>query len=101
MPPGRADLPAVGDWVAADDEAVIHAVLPRFSQFSRKVAGLVTEEQVVAANVDTVFLVSGLDGDFNPRRLERYVRRRLGERRQSGRRPEQGRSLPRPRGKAG
>ena len=70
---GRADLPAVGDWVAADDGAVIHAVLPRFSRFSRKVAGLVTEEQVVAANADTIFLVSGLDGDFNPRRLERYI----------------------------
>lgn len=74
----RADFPAVGDWVAArpvpgEDVAVIHALLPRKSRFSRKVAGGTTEEQVVAANVDTVFLVSGLDHDFNLRRIERYV----------------------------
>ncbi len=75
---GRADFPAVGDWVAArcpagEDQATIHAILPRRSRFSRKVAGDVAEEQVVAANVDTVFLVMGLDGNFNPRRLERYL----------------------------
>jgi ribosome biogenesis GTPase len=52
---------------------LIHAVLPRKSKFSRKVAGQRTDEQVVAANVDTLFLVSGLDGDFNPRRIERYL----------------------------
>jgi len=52
---------------------MIHAILPRRSKFSRKVAGIKTEEQVVAANVDTLFLVSGLDGDFNPRRIERYL----------------------------
>jgi ribosome biogenesis GTPase / thiamine phosphate phosphatase len=73
----RAELPAVGDWVAlrpgAASSAVIDAVLPRTSAFARKVAGETTEEQVVAANVDTVFLVSGLDGDFNPRRIERYL----------------------------
>ena len=73
----RAELPAVGDWVAlrpgAASSAVVHAVLPRSSAFVRKVAGEITEEQVVAANVDTVFLVSGLDGDFNPRRIERYL----------------------------
>jgi ribosome biogenesis GTPase len=74
----RADYPAVGDWVAvkaATDarRAVIHGVLPRRSRFSRKVAGETTEEQVVAANVDTVFLVAGLDRDFNLRRLERYL----------------------------
>lgn len=72
---GRLDLPAVGDWVAVrpGDRATIVAVLPRSSAFVRKVAGLVTEEQVVAANVDAVFLVTGLDHDFNPRRLERYL----------------------------
>ena len=48
-------------------------MLPRRSRFSRKVAGELTEEQVVAANIDTVFLVMGLDGDYNPRRLERYL----------------------------
>ena len=74
----KSDFPAVGDWVAAhvpgqEARARIHALLPRRSSLSRKVAGGHTEEQVAAANVDTVFLVSGLDGDFNPRRIERYV----------------------------
>jgi ribosome biogenesis GTPase len=67
-----AELPAVGDWVAVRDET-IQAVLPRRSAFSRKVAWSQTEAQVVAANLDTVFVVSGLDGDLNPRRLERYL----------------------------
>jgi ribosome biogenesis GTPase len=73
----RADFPAVGDWLVvepvADGDARIHAVLPRFSRFSRRAAGAVTEEQVVAANIDVVFLIGGLDRDFNPRRLERYL----------------------------
>jgi len=73
----RPDFPAVGDWVVAepvhDSDARIHAVLPRASRFSRRAAGDSTEEQVVAANIDTVFLVGGLDGDFNPRRIERYL----------------------------
>jgi ribosome biogenesis GTPase len=73
-----ADFPAVGDWVSVsrrerDGLAQIHAVLPRRSKFSRKAAGSSSEEQVVAANVDTVFLVQGLDHDFNLRRLERYL----------------------------
>lgn len=73
-----ADLPVVGDWVAIappapSAPAVIHAVLPRGSAFRRQAAGGRTIEQIVAANVDTVFLVAGLDGDFNVRRLERYV----------------------------
>jgi ribosome biogenesis GTPase len=67
-----ADFPAVGDWVALDDR--IHAVLPRRTKFSRKVPWLKTEEQVLAANVDVVFLVMALtERDFNPRRLERYL----------------------------
>ena len=75
---GKQDLSAVGDWVAArptpgEAMATIEAVLPRRTRFSRKVAGELTEEQVVAANIDTVFLVMGLDGDYNPRRLERYL----------------------------
>ena len=75
---GRHEFPAVGDWVAvarstAERRAVIHAVLPRRSRFSRKVAGSTTEEQVVAANVDTVLLVAGLDDNFNLRRIERYL----------------------------
>jgi ribosome biogenesis GTPase len=74
---GRQDLAAVGDWVAvkqtSGNSGTIEAILPRRSKFSRKVAGEVTEEQVVAANIDTVFLVMGLDNDYNPRRLERYL----------------------------
>ena len=73
----REQLSAVGDWVAArpggQATATIEAILPRRSKFSRKVAGEITEEQIVAANVDTVFLVMGLDGDYNPRRVERYL----------------------------
>ncbi|NQT88705.1 ribosome small subunit-dependent GTPase A [bacterium] len=73
-----ADLPVVGDWVAvsprADEgQATIHALLPRRSSFRRKAAGSHTEEQILCANIDTAFLVSGLDGDFNPRRIERYL----------------------------
>lgn len=75
---GRADFPTVGDFVAlvcrpAEGSATIHGVLPRKSCISRKIAGAQTDEQLLAANVDTVFLVSGLDGDYNPRRIERYV----------------------------
>jgi ribosome biogenesis GTPase / thiamine phosphate phosphatase len=62
----------VGDWVALRDET-IHAVLPRRSAFLRKVAFHATEAQVLAANIDTVFVVTGLDGDFSVRRLERYL----------------------------
>ena len=72
--------PAVGDWVVikplvGEKKGIIQAVLPRKSKFSRKVAGERTEEQVVSANVDTVFIVSGLDGgrNFNLRRIERYL----------------------------
>jgi ribosome biogenesis GTPase len=76
---GRGDLPAVGDWVAAqvlderDPHAVIHAVLPRKSKVSRKQAGKSTNEQVLAANIDTLFVVVGLDDNFSLRRIERYV----------------------------
>lgn len=74
----RGDFPAVGDWaaaevLAAEGKAVIHGVLPRKSAFLRKVPGPVTEEQVVAANIDTVFIVCGLDGNYNLRRIERYL----------------------------
>jgi ribosome biogenesis GTPase len=71
-------LPAVGDWVAirsrpGEDKATIRAVLPRYSLFARNVAGKETEAQVIAANVDVVLLVSALDGELNPRRIERYL----------------------------
>ncbi|MBI1748727.1 MAG: ribosome small subunit-dependent GTPase A [Acidobacteria bacterium] len=74
----RQDLPAVGDWVVIqilgnEDKATLHHILPRKSRFSRKVAGSPTEEQIVASNIETVFLMSGLDADFNLRRIERYV----------------------------
>jgi len=82
-----ADFPAVGDWVAiAPPEGgttLIQAVLPRATAFTRTAPGRETIEQVVAANVDTAFLVAGLDNDFNLRRLERY----LVAARESGARP--------------
>ncbi len=71
-----SDFPAVGDYVTADlsgDPAVIHTVLPRKSVFVRRAAGSARTEQVVAANVDTVFLCMALNNDFNLRRLERYL----------------------------
>ena len=67
-----ADLPAVGDWVALRDD-VIHAVLPRRSAFLRKVNLGAAEAQVLAANLDSIFVVTGLDADFSPRRIERYL----------------------------
>lgn len=75
---GRGELPAVGDWVmlertAGGGRAVVRGVLPRRSHFSRKVAGDTTEEQVLTANIDTVFLVTALNQDKNLRRIERYL----------------------------
>jgi ribosome biogenesis GTPase len=73
-----AEWPAVGDWVAGEiregeKSALIQEVLPRRSRFVRKSPGKKAEEQVIAANVDTALLVSSLNGDFNPRRVERYL----------------------------
>jgi ribosome biogenesis GTPase len=70
--------PVVGDWVAADvvpgeRKAIIRGVLPRRTAFVRKEAWRRTVAQVVVSNVDVVFLVCGLDADFNMRRLERYL----------------------------
>ena len=72
------ELPAVGDWVAVrpvegEQKAVIEAVLPRRTSFTRKEAWQRTVEQVVAANVDTVFIVTAFGFDLSPRRLERYL----------------------------
>ncbi|MGH3041738.1 MAG: ribosome small subunit-dependent GTPase A, partial [Gaiellaceae bacterium] len=72
-----SDLPAVGDWVALGDRpdaasATIHAVLPRATAFSRKAAGEEVE-QIVAANVDVVLLVSAFGDELNLRRIERYL----------------------------
>ncbi len=74
-----ADYPAIGDWVAVTPQpgdparVAIQAVLPRRTKFSRRAAGEEVLEQVVAANVDTVFLVSSLDGNHHLHRLERYL----------------------------
>ena len=75
---GAGELPAVGDWVAIvprpeEAAATIHAVVSRRTKFSRKVALNASEEQVLAANIDAVFLVMSLNENFNLRRLERYV----------------------------
>ena len=70
-------MPAVGDWVvvcdAPGDSFAIEALLPRRTKVSRKTPWLKAEEHILVANVDTVVLVTGLDQDFNPRRLERYL----------------------------
>lgn len=68
----QTGFPAVGDWVAVDDEN-IRAILPRKTKFSRAAAGIEVKEQIVAANIDTVFLIQSLNRDFNMRRLERYM----------------------------
>jgi ribosome biogenesis GTPase len=78
---GRSELPAVGDWVAvrppaAGGRALIRSLLPRRTWFSRRAAGRETVEQVVAANVDVVFLVFALDrfeGEPPLRAIERYL----------------------------
>jgi ribosome biogenesis GTPase / thiamine phosphate phosphatase len=70
-------MPAVGDWVvvcdAPGERFAIEALLPRRTKVSRKTPWLKAEEHILVANVDTVLLVNGLDDDFNPRRLERYL----------------------------
>jgi ribosome biogenesis GTPase / thiamine phosphate phosphatase len=73
---GGGDLPAVGDWVAlrpTDGRALITAVLPRRSKLSRKVPDRELEEQVLAANVDVIFIVTSLNRELRLRRLERYL----------------------------
>ena len=70
-------MPAVGDWVvvcdAPGERDAIEALLPRRTKVSRKTPWLKAEEHILVANVDTVLLVTGLDADFNARRLERYL----------------------------
>ncbi len=75
---GAHELPVAGDWVAVrmrpqERRATIHHLLNRKSRFVRKAAGRTTREQVVAANLDSVFIVTGLDRDFNVSRIERYL----------------------------
>lgn len=72
-------FPAVGDWVAvspspgAEGRAQLHALLPRRSRFSRQSAGGEQSQQIIAANIDVVFLVSGLDRNYNPKRIQRFL----------------------------
>ncbi|MFA6289621.1 MAG: ribosome small subunit-dependent GTPase A [Opitutaceae bacterium] len=71
-------FPAVGDWVAVkrragEQRADLHFVLPRRTKFSRRASGSEEIEQIIAANIDTVFLVSGLDRNFNPKRIQRFL----------------------------
>jgi ribosome biogenesis GTPase len=68
----RGDLPAVGDWVGLRGK-VIEQMLPRRTRFSRHAAGERTKEQVIAANVDTVFVMTSLNRELNPARVERYL----------------------------
>jgi ribosome biogenesis GTPase / thiamine phosphate phosphatase len=76
--PGNDDQVAVGDWVALEraanqPTACIRFLLTRKTKFSRAAAGIEVKEQIVAANVDTVFIIQSLNRDFNMRRLERYL----------------------------
>ena len=89
-------MPAVGDWVAIaarpdEGAATIHAVFPRRTKFSRKVAGNASAEQVLAANVDTVFLLMSLNEDFNLRRPRAVHHDGVGERREARDRPDEDR----------
>ncbi len=72
------DFPCVGDWILfermpGEDKGIIHGVLERKSLLSRRAPGEKQEEQLMAANIDTVFLVNALNQDFNVRRMERYL----------------------------
>jgi len=68
------ERPAVGDFVVASAHpAIIERVLERRSVLSRAAAGERHQRQLIAANIDSVFVLMGLDGDFNPRRIERYL----------------------------
>ncbi|MGH2760483.1 MAG: ribosome small subunit-dependent GTPase A [Actinomycetota bacterium] len=74
----RGDLPAVGDWVVLrprpnEASATVHAVLPRRSAFSRKIAGFETQEHVLAANIDLVWIVGAMTRELSARRMERYL----------------------------
>jgi ribosome biogenesis GTPase len=75
--PTGAEAPVIGDWVVAafpdGEPGVIEKVLPRRSAFSRRAAGDRPDEQVIAANIDVLFLMSACDGDLNPSRTERYL----------------------------
>ena len=74
----EAGYPAAGDWVAlsanaSEGTAIVHAVLPRRTAFVRRAADSVATLQVIAANIDVVFVVTSMNADLNPRRLERFL----------------------------
>lgn len=74
----EAGHPVVGDWVAlsvnlTERTATVHAILPRYTAFVRRAADSTQIPQVVAANIDLAFIVTSMNGDLNPRRIERYL----------------------------
>ncbi|MCR6545701.1 ribosome small subunit-dependent GTPase A [Dehalobacterium formicoaceticum] len=75
----KAGFPAVGDWVMVDrvddqgGHAIIQQILSRKSRLTRRAAGTAHEEQIIAANIDIIFICMSLNADFNLRRLERYL----------------------------
>lgn len=73
----RADLPAVGDWVAIsaydEDKVLIHAIYPRKTIIERQAVGKQGEKQIIATNIDYAFIVQAVDRDFNVNRIERYL----------------------------
>ncbi len=73
-----SEIPTVGDWVCieyrpSEDIQIIHCLIPRKTCLERQVAGNESKNQLIAANIDTLFLMSGLDGDFNLNRIQRYL----------------------------
>ena len=75
---GRSNFPAVGDWVLitprlTESRATIETILPRSTVLARKTAGKTFQEQVIATNIDTIFIVTSINQDLNPRRMERYL----------------------------
>lgn len=75
----KSSYPAVGDWVVIDridgdtGDGIIHGILSRKSVVSRKVAGNQIDEQIIASNIDTIFICMSVNNDFNLRRLERFI----------------------------
>ena len=74
----KTDIPTVGDWVGLEKNPEVNTyyirfVFPRKNKLSRKIAGAKSEEQIIASNIDIVFIMTSADSDFNVRRLERFL----------------------------
>ena len=69
----KKDMPAVGDFVMMNENHIITEILPRKNEIVRKTAGRKPEEQILAANIDHAFIVTSMNNEFNPRRIERYI----------------------------